>query len=236
MAEQAPIEALIDEALNRQNEGDHHTLWDCLALVGLTAVNQGQNGAYLYKLALEKTPAESRHLLWRRYIDALSEMCIIVGMPKTLNALYAMMPLVDKGDLAFVKRSDWEADNSARGWEYARLTHGEGWAESFKAASVYAPDVAHIAMDVSMQNLLSDPSVHDGQATMALLVTVLVAMNCPVQATWHAKGFIRHGGDKESLVRIAEFAKRIASATGNKLPADFPTVEAMLEETSMFDS
>lgn len=96
--------------------------------------------------------------------------------------------------------------------------------------------VAHIAMDVSMQNLLSDYSVHDGQATMALLVTVLIAMNCPVQATWHAKGFIRHGGDKESLVHIAEFAKKIAYATGNNLPANYPTVEVMLEETSMTDS
>ncbi|PTB62743.1 hypothetical protein BBK36DRAFT_1172498 [Trichoderma citrinoviride] len=230
MAEQSRIEAFINEALDRQVEGGHHALWDCLALVGLTAVNQGHNGAYLYKSALEKTPADSRHLLWRRYIDALSEMLIIVGMPKTLNALYAMMPLVDRGDLAYVKKTDWEADNSARGWEYARLTHGDGWPESFKAASAYAPDVAHIAMDVSMQNLLSDYSVHDGQATMALLVTVLIAMNCPVQASWHAKGFIRHGGDKNSLVHIAEFAKKIVVATGNSLPADFPTVEAMLEE------
>jgi hypothetical protein len=32
MAEQAQIEALIDEALNRQIEGGHHTLWDCLAV------------------------------------------------------------------------------------------------------------------------------------------------------------------------------------------------------------
>lgn len=90
--------------------------------------------------------------------------------------------------------------------------------------------VAHIAMNVSMQNLLSDYSVHDGQATMALLVTVLIAMNCPVQATWHAKGFIRHGGDKESLGKIAEFAKKIVLATGNSLPTNFPTVEAMLED------
>ncbi|KAL6872450.1 hypothetical protein HDV57DRAFT_505229 [Trichoderma longibrachiatum] len=230
MEQQSRIEALIDAALNRQTESGHHPPWDCLALVGLTSVNQGHNGAYLYKAALEKTPAESRHLLWRRYIDALSEMLIIVGMPKTLNALYAMMPLVDRRDLAYVKRSDWEADNSARGWEYARRTHGDGWPESFKAASVYAPDVAHIAMNVSMQNLLSDDAVHDGQATMALLVTVLIAMNCPVQASWHAKGFIRHGGDKQSLHHVAEFAKKIALVTGNKLPADFPTVEAMLEE------
>lgn len=68
-------------------------------------------------------------------------MLIIVGMPKTLNALYSMIPLVNKTDITFVKKSDWEADNSARGWEYATLTHGEDWADSFKAASVYAPDV-----------------------------------------------------------------------------------------------
>lgn len=85
-------------------------------------------------------------------------------------------------------------------------------------------------MNVSMQHLLSDEAVHDGQATMALLVTVLTAMNCPVQASWHAKGFIRHGGDEQTLHQIAEFAKEIALVTGNNLPTDFPTVEAMLEE------
>lgn len=83
-------------------------------------------------------------------------------------------------------------------------------------------------MNVSMQNLLSDYSVHDGLATMALLVTVLVAMNCPIQASWHAKGYIRHGGNKGSLDNIVECAKKIANVTGNNIPADFPTVENML--------
>lgn len=68
-------------------------------------------------------------------------MLIIVGMPKTLNALYPMIPLVDKAYLTHVKKSDWEADNSARGWEYAKLTHGDGWADSFQAAGMYAPDI-----------------------------------------------------------------------------------------------
>lgn len=165
-------------------------------------------------------------------------------MPKTLNALYSMIPLVDKNSLAYVKKSDWEANTSARGWEYAALTHGKDWAGSFKEASAYAPDLgehkissqkwvkltilAHITMEVSMQNLLSDYSVHDGIATMALLVTVLVTMNCPIQASWHAKGYIRHGGKKEDLHDIVEFAKKIANVTGNELPADFPSLESML--------
>ncbi|KAL6689826.1 hypothetical protein J3F84DRAFT_391129 [Trichoderma pleuroticola] len=229
MTHQDKIELLIDEALSRQAESDQHSLWDCLALVGLTSVNQGHYGAYLYKSALEKMPAESRPLLWRRYVDALTEMLIIVGMPKTLNALYPMIPLVNMADLTYVKKSDWEADNSARGWEYARLTHGDGWADSFKAASMYAPDVAHITMNISMRNLLSDYSVHDGPATMALLITVLVAMNCPLQASWHVKGYIQHGGNRDNLSEIVEFAKKIANTTGNTIPADFPTVETMLE-------
>ncbi|KAK4073227.1 uncharacterized protein Triagg1_5507 [Trichoderma aggressivum f. europaeum] len=229
MAHQDKIELLIDEALNRQAESGQYSSWDCLALVGLTSVNKGHYGAYLYKSALEKTPAESRPLLWRRYVDALTEMLIIVGMPKTLNALYPMIPLVNKADLTHVKKSDWEADNSARGWEYAKLTHGDHWADSFKAAGMYAPDIAHITMDVSMRNLLSDYSVHDGLATMALLVTVLVAMNCPLQASWHVKGYIRHGGNRNNLYEIVEFAKKIANTTGNTIPADFPTVETMLE-------
>lgn len=68
-------------------------------------------------------------------------MLIIVGMPKTLNALYPIIPLVNKDDLKHVKKSDWDADNSARGWEYATLTHGDSWADSFKAAGMYAPDI-----------------------------------------------------------------------------------------------
>jgi hypothetical protein len=79
-------------------------------------------------------------------------MLIIVGMPKTLNALYSMIPIVDKRDLIHLKKSNWEADTSARGWEYAILTHGEDWADTFKGASLYAPDVGKCML---LQNFFS---------------------------------------------------------------------------------
>ncbi|PON24445.1 hypothetical protein TGAM01_v206777 [Trichoderma gamsii] len=141
MTNQEKIEALIDEALSKQKQGDRSSLWDCLVLVGLTSINEGQYAAYLYKTALKTTPAESRPLLWRRYVDALSEMLIVVGLPKTLNALYSMMPLVEKSDLIHLKRSEWDADTSARGWQYATRTHHD-WAERYAEVALYAPDVA----------------------------------------------------------------------------------------------
>lgn len=80
--------------------------------------------------------------------------------------------------------------------------------------------------------MLSDYSVHDGLATMALLLTVLVTMNCPIQASWYVDGYLRHGGEKEALHDIVEFAKKIAHDTGNELPVDFPSVEKMLDGTT----
>lgn len=74
--------------------------------------------------------------------------------------------------------------------------------------------------------------MHDGLATMALLLTVLVTMSCPLQASWYADGYLRHGGEKETLGDIVEFAKKIAHDTGNKLPEDFPSVEEMLDGTT----
>lgn len=79
---------------------------------------------------------------------------------------------------------------------------------------------------------MSDYSVHDGLATMALLLTVLVTMNCPLQASWYVDGYLRHGGNKETLCDIFEFAKKIAHDLGNELPADFPSVEEMLGGTT----
>lgn len=79
---------------------------------------------------------------------------------------------------------------------------------------------------------MSDYSVHDGLATMALLLTVLVTMNCPLQASWYADGYLRHGGNNETLCDVVEFAKKIAHDTGNGLPADFPSVEEMLGGTT----
>lgn len=73
-------------------------------------------------------------------MDALSEMLIVVGLPKTLNALYSMMPLIEKSDLTHLKKSDWEADTAARGWQYATRTHHD-WAERYKEVATYAPDV-----------------------------------------------------------------------------------------------
>ncbi|KAK1238893.1 hypothetical protein MKX08_005954 [Trichoderma sp. CBMAI-0020] len=113
-------------------------------------------------------------------------MLIVVGLPKTLNALYSMMPLVEKSNLIHLKKSDWEADTAARGWQYATLTHHD-WVNRYKEIALYAPDV---------------------------------------------DGYSRHGGEKETLRDIVEFAKKIAHDTGNELPADFPCVQEMLGETT----
>lgn len=77
-------------------------------------------------------------------MDALSEMLIVVGLPRTLNALYSMMPLVEKSDLIHLKKSDWGADTSERGWQYATLTHHD-WADRYKEIALYAPDVGKCA-------------------------------------------------------------------------------------------
>ncbi|RFU78898.1 cinnamoyl- reductase [Trichoderma arundinaceum] len=213
MVDQTKIEALIDEALDRQAKDDQDALWDCLVkkLVGLTSINQGHYGAYLYKSVLDATPPESRQLLWRRYVDALTKMLIIVGMPKTLNALYSMIPIVDKGDIVYVKKSDWEVDKSERGWEYARVTHGEDWANSFKKASAYAPDIAHITMNVSMQNLLSDYAVHDELATMALISkgTILINGASSFVGAHVLEQFLSEGTPVRGVVRSQASANRI---------------------------
>jgi hypothetical protein len=120
-------------------------------LVGLTSINEGQYSAYLYKSALESTPAESRPLLWRRYVDALSEMLIVVGLPKTLNSLYSMMPLVEKSDLAHLKKSDWDTDTAERGWQYATLTHHD-WTDRYKEIALYAPDVGKCILFPNITN------------------------------------------------------------------------------------
>jgi hypothetical protein len=65
-------------------------------------------------------------------VDALSEMLIVVGLPKTLNALYSMMPLVEKSDLSYLKKSDWEADT-----------------DRYKEVALYAPDVGKCMLGVS---------------------------------------------------------------------------------------
>lgn len=57
-------------------------------------------------------------------------------------------------------------------------------------------------------------------------------MNCPLQASWYADGYLRHGGKKETLRDVVEFAKKIAHGTGKELPADFPSVEEMLDGTT----
>ncbi|UKZ95803.1 uncharacterized protein TrAFT101_010616 [Trichoderma asperellum] len=56
-------------------------------------------------------------------------------------------------------------------------------------------------------------------------------MNCSIQASWYADGYLRHGGEKESLRGVVEFAKKIAHDAGSELPADFPSVENMLGGT-----
>jgi hypothetical protein len=88
--------------------------------------------------------------------------------------------------------------------------------------------VGYISFNVSMEHILSDYSVHNAVATMALLITALVCMDCPLQAAWHVKGYVRHGGRKEDVQEVVEFAKEIARAAGVELKNPLPGVEEVL--------
>lgn len=81
-----------------------------------------------------------------------------------------------------------------------------------------------------MEHILSDCSVHNAVATMVLLITVLVCMDCPLQAAWHVKGYVRHGGRKEDVHEVVEFAKEIAGVAGVELKNLLPGVEEVLAQ------
>jgi hypothetical protein len=85
--------------------------------------------------------------------------------------------------------------------------------------------VGCISFNVSMEHILSDYSVRNAVATMALLITVLVCMDC---AAWHVKGYVRHGGRKEDVQEVVEFAKEISRAAGVELKNPLPGVEEVL--------
>ena len=71
---------------------------------------------------------------------------------------------------------------------------------------------------------ISEDAILNSVETQICNVAALICSNCPVQALWHTKGIIRHGGSMD-MARFAHqiglaIAKLYGCRTGNVTPVD----------------
>ena len=58
---------------------------------------------------------------------------------------------------------------------------------------------------------ISEDAILNNAETQMCNVAALICSNCPVQALWHTRGIIRHGGSME----MARFAQHIGLSIAN---------------------
>ena len=71
---------------------------------------------------------------------------------------------------------------------------------------------------------ISEDAILNNVQTQMCNVAALICSNCPVQAVWHTKGLIRHGGSMD-MARFAHdlglsIAELYGCKTGNVTPVD----------------
>jgi len=57
---------------------------------------------------------------------------------------------------------------------------------------------------------VSEDAILSNVETQLCTTAALICASCPVQAVWHTKGIVRHGGSKEQARFAQEFALEIA--------------------------
>ena len=79
-------------------------------------------------------------------------------------------------------------------------------------------------MEMAYEWYISEDAILDNVETQMCNVAALICCNCPVQAMWHTKGLIRHGGSMD-MARLAQhiglsIAKLYECKTGDVVPVD----------------
>ncbi|KKK14622.1 hypothetical protein P175DRAFT_0492653 [Aspergillus ochraceoroseus IBT 24754] len=196
--------------------------WYIVAAVALTAAGEGSCIVELYQRATHGLTLEAEKAVQRRLKEALLKTSIICGIPRALEAL---LPLINSLSEEQVEDYGPRTEAMERGETREQRRHrargyldtiwtpayaGEGLGAMLK----FHTDLNLLVLDAVYGLWLTEDRILGPVETQMCNVAAMICSSCPVQATWHTKGLIKHGGGMQQARFVEEVALAVAAQYG----------------------
>ncbi|EIN03557.1 hypothetical protein PUNSTDRAFT_93915 [Punctularia strigosozonata HHB-11173 SS5] len=200
--------------------------WYVAAAVAYSAANRPEAVPRVFEYVLAKVdePAE-RLRLARKLRDALFKSGIIGGYPKAINGMVALSEatpdeLRDKEPLRDMKESKegW----FARGEAFFGETYGETAKGTSALLNKISPDFGYFCIGPAYGFVYSFEDILSKAETSYMMISGLVAIDCPRQINWHLSGAVRNGATVEQTKAIRQIAMEVAQRCGVSWQGEVP--------------
>ncbi|KAI1608175.1 hypothetical protein EDD37DRAFT_183921 [Exophiala viscosa] len=216
--------------LAKQSRPSHRPSWYLSAFACLAALNHSEEVASLYTLLLESYIAENERMHQTRMIrEALTTLVGILGAAKVGNALRSLSDVTPddlRDDKCYRKDDDHELA-VARGKKFIESVYGKSSENKRGAKSQKAcPDYDFIMTELLYSHVFSFPDILPVFETGQIIVSAVLASDCPLQASGHMLGMMRNGATREEVNYIRDICVKMVDYWGVKPFADFVAVPA----------
>ncbi|KAL3440799.1 hypothetical protein BJX65DRAFT_300216 [Aspergillus insuetus] len=210
-------------ASGEQNE-ETRGKWYTIAAVAVAAAGGGGDVVRIYKMATAGLGVEDEKQVQRRLKEAILKTSILYGIPKSLQALLPLFATLDDDRIDHygprTEKMNSKEPVSVR-QDRARAYFDTLWTPAAAQANreknfKYQPDLYLLNLEMIYELWISETDILDPVETQCCNAVALICSGSPVQAMWHTRGIVRHGGTRE----VAKFAQGIGLAVAKAYGLD----------------
>ncbi|GME66488.1 uncharacterized protein LTHEOB_8708 [Neofusicoccum parvum] len=189
-----------------------------------SGASAGAETPELYRLCTSNLSLEKEKLVQRRLKEAVLKTSLLYGVPKSLQALIPLFNSLKDEQIddygprceAVATRADPKVRED-RGKNYFDILWTPEAAQvNRNKNSKYHPDLALLNQQMVYEWWISEEAILSNVETQMCSTAALICSNSPVQALWHTRGIVRHGGSTEDAVFAQEMGLAVAQAFGCK--------------------
>ncbi|RAH84254.1 hypothetical protein BO86DRAFT_397120 [Aspergillus japonicus CBS 114.51] len=207
--------------------------WYTIAAVALAAAGAGPDVTILYQLATEDTSLSEEKHIQRRLKEAILKTSILYGVPRSLQALLPLFATLREEQIDHygprteaLANGETDADRQRRAREYFDTLWTPAAAQANRDKNFeYQPDLYLLNLEKIYELWISEDTILSPVETQMCNLAALVCGGSPVQAMWHARGVVRHGGTKEQIAFAQAIALAVAVEYGCRIGAVVPVEE-----------
>ncbi|KAJ9156045.1 hypothetical protein NKR23_g804 [Pleurostoma richardsiae] len=186
--------------------------WYIIAASALAAAGGGPAVVDLYQLAIKGVTLDEEKTIQRRIKEAILKTSILYGVPKSLQALLPLFSILpdDRIDHTGPRCESLHSKEAAilreqKGREYFDTIWGLEAAQFHRDRNFkYQPDLYLLNLKFVYEWYLSEDTILSSTETQMCNAAALICSGNPVQALWHTRGILRHGGGIEQA-RLSQY-------------------------------
>ncbi|KAF9892297.1 hypothetical protein FE257_002074 [Aspergillus nanangensis] len=230
------------EEFRIRGESQAHTKdqWYTVAAVSLAAAGAGPDVTLLYQMATAGTSLDEEKRIQRRLKEAILKTSILYGVPRSLQTLLPLFATLDDEHIDHygprtnaLKNGQIIEERQTRARKYFDTLWTPAAAQANREKNFkYQPDLYLLNLQTIYELWISEDTILSPVETQMCNVGALVCSGSPVQAMWHARGVVRHGGTIEQTRFAQDIALAVGKAYGYRMGEVIPVHEIPFDDTA----